>query len=128
MVGERPVVETVRKMAISSAFHDPRFKPLSLKELDDISVEISLLSQMRQISDINSIVVGTHGVLVKRGMRSGVLLPQVAISEEWDRYQFISYTCRKAGLPADAWRDANIAIYVFSAVLFSEKDIGQHTR
>ncbi len=126
MTGESPVVDTIRRMARSSAFSDPRFPPLRLDELDKIDIEISLLSEMTRITDVRCIVVGTHGLLVRRGTRSGVLLPQVAVAEGWNRERFLAFTCRKAGLPRDAWKYPDIAIYAFSAVLFSEKEYAQH--
>ncbi len=115
-----PLVETVKEMALASAFEDPRFPPLEPEELPSIRIEISVLSPFRRIEDVGEIEVGTHGILIRRGGRSGLLLPQVATEQGWDRDTFLAHTCRKAGLPEDAWRSPEARIEVFSALVFGE--------
>ena len=121
MVGYGPLVETIQEMAIASSTGDPRFHPVKPEELRDIDIEISVLSPMRQIKDVNEIQVGTHGILMSRGMFHGVLLPQVATEYKWNRTQFLEHTCVKAGLPENAWQDPQTKIEIFSAQVFSEK-------
>jgi AmmeMemoRadiSam system protein A len=113
-----PLWETVRKMAVEAAFGDPRFCALATDELDKIDIEISVLTPMRRISDPAEIEVGKHGLFIRRGLRSGLLLPQVATEHNWDREQFLKWTCHKAGLPEKAWKDKDVEVYVFSADVF----------
>ena len=120
MIGTAPLHLTVKEMALSSAFGDPRFPPLTAEELPHIDIEISVLTPLREIHDVSEIAVGTHGLYMTRGGRSGVLLPQVAVEQKWNRSEFLEHTCRKAGLPADAWRDPETRIEVFRALVFSE--------
>ena len=116
--GEMPLDETVRRMAVEAAFHDPRFAPLDADEWEHTEIEISVLTPMKKIRDINEIQVGVHGLYIKSGSFSGLLLPQVATENGWDRETFLEYTCMKAGLPGDAWQSEGTAIYVFSADVF----------
>ncbi len=118
----KPLWETVRDMAIAAAFHDPRFPSLKSDELNHLSFEISVLSPLKRIKDINEIEVGKHGLYIVRGYKSGLLLPQVAIEYEWDRETFLKETCHKAGLPPQAWKDAETEIYIFSADYFGDVD------
>jgi AmmeMemoRadiSam system protein A len=116
--GVKPLAETINDMAIAAAFQDPRFPPLKENELSDIDIEISVLTPMKQISDIDQIEVGKHGLMMIKGPYSGLLLPQVATQYNWDRETFLSETCQKAGLSANAWKDEDIEIYIFSADIF----------
>jgi AmmeMemoRadiSam system protein A len=120
MVGYRPLVETVQEMAIAAATEDPRFDRVRPEELDQIDLEISVLTPLRRITDVNEIIVGTHGILLRQGRRQGVLLPQVAREWGWDREAFLQNTCLKAGLPEDAWKDPATSIEIFSAEVFGE--------
>jgi AmmeMemoRadiSam system protein A len=115
------LVETVRDVALSSAFDDPRFPPLTRGELEKTTIEVSALSPLRRTHDPSEIRVGTHGILLRRGGRSGLLLPQVATEQGWQRDEFLVHTCRKAGLPDDAWRDPDTSIEIFSAIVFGEE-------
>jgi len=119
----RPLGETVISCAISSAFQDPRFPPLRLEEYEQIDLEISVLSLFQQIQSVEEIVVGTHGVLLSLGYQRGLLLPQVAAEQGWDRHTFLQYTCRKAGLSPNAWQHPEAIIKIFSAEIFGETDI-----
>ena len=120
IVGRRPLIDTVRSMAHAAAFDDPRFPALQPEEFTRIHIEISVLSPLREITDISEIETGVHGILMTRGFNSGVLLPQVATEQGWDRDTFVRHTCMKAGLPQDAWKDPSTKIEIFSAVVFSE--------
>lgn len=122
MIGYGPLVETIQEMAIASSTGDPRFHPVRPEELNDIDIEISVLSPLREIKDINEIEVGKHGILMSRGMFHGVLLPQVATEYNWDRTTFLQHTCMKAGLSENAWQDPKTKIEIFSAQVFSEKE------
>ena len=117
-----PLVNTIRDMAISAALNDPRFEPVSKGELGDLELEISVLTPITPVKDINSIEVGKDGLIVKRGAYQGLLLPQVATEYGWDRDTFLSQTCRKAGLPSDAWKMAGTEILSFRAEVFGEKE------
>jgi len=116
--GVRPLYETVQEMAIQAAFHDPRFAPLEKKEWKDIDIEISVLTPMKKIENIDEIEVGIHGLYIEKGHNSGLLLPQVATENNWDRETFLDYTCWKAGLQKDAWKSPDTKIYIFSADVF----------
>ncbi|NQU94826.1 MAG: AmmeMemoRadiSam system protein A [Candidatus Omnitrophica bacterium] len=121
--GHGPFYLTVRDMAVEAATGDPRFRPVTLEELKDIDIEISALSPMEKIDDPEKIETGTHGVLVKNGFRSGVYLPQVAIEAGWSREQFMNSLCgQKAGMPPDAWKKGECDIYIFTALVFGEKE------
>jgi AmmeMemoRadiSam system protein A len=108
--------------AVESAFHDPRFAPLSALELGRIAIELSVLSPLRQIESIEEIVPGTHGIYLRYGSRSGLLLPQVAEEHGWDRETFLRNTCYKAGLMSECWQDPRIEIFIFTAEIFTEPD------
>ena len=116
--GVKPLAKAINDMAIAAAFKDPRFPPLNENELEDLDIEISVLTPMKQISNINEIEVSKHGLMMIKGPYSGLLLPQVATQYNWDRQTFLSETCHKAGLPIDAWKDDETEIYIFSAEIF----------
>jgi AmmeMemoRadiSam system protein A len=123
IIATKPLIETVQEAAQSSAFNDPRFPALTAGELDEIEIEISVLSPLRRIEDVKEIQVGVHGIMLKNGFYSGLLLPQVATDYRWDRDTFLTHTCYKAGLPGDCWRSKDTEIEVFSAVVFSEASL-----
>lgn len=120
-VSQQPLWQTVQEMAVSASTGDPRFHPMQVSELADFSLEISVLSPLQQIRDISEIQVGIHGIYIVKGTARGVLLPQVATDYNWDRDTFLRQTCRKAGLPDNAWQ-AGADIYIFSADVFGETD------
>ena len=119
---DQPLYRTVREMAQSSALRDPRFPPVRPMELDGLTVEISVLSPMRRVSDpMREVVPGKHGIYIKRGYRSGTYLPQVATDHNMSREEFLtSCAADKAGLPPDAWKDPATEVYVYTAEVFSE--------
>ena len=110
--------QVVADMAASAAFDDSRFNPLSADELKDLEIEISVLTPLEKVTDINDIEVGKHGLYVKKGFYSGLLLPQVASEYSWTRQTFLEETCRKAGLPRNAWKEKGTEIFMFSAEVF----------
>jgi AmmeMemoRadiSam system protein A len=116
----KPLHETIERMAQAAAFEDPRFPALRKEELPDLSLEISVLTPLREIRDMGEIQVGLHGLYIVRGHRAGLLLPQVAVEYRWDRETFLRETCHKAGLPPEAWRDEGTRIYLFSAEIFGD--------
>jgi len=116
----KPLGQTVREMAAAAAFHDPRFRPLGREELADLEIEISILTPMRLIKNIDEIQVGTHGLYIVQGPCRGLLLPQVATEYKWDRLTFLQHTCGKAGLPPEAWKEPETKIYTFSAEIFGD--------
>jgi AmmeMemoRadiSam system protein A len=116
--GQLPLDETIRQMATEAAFHDPRFMPLNEEEWKDTDIEISVLTPMTKIERIEEIEVGVHGIYLEKGSSSGLLLPQVAEENRWDRETFLGYASMKAGLPRDAWKSKETNIYIFSADVF----------
>ncbi len=120
----KPLIDTIAEMAESAAFNDYRFASLEAGELDDITIEISVLSPIRQITDPSEIIVGKHGIIITRGSHRGLLLPQVATEWKWDRDTFLSQTCVKAGLDPGAWKKEGTRIEIFSAEIFSEEKLG----
>ena len=116
---DQHLVEVVRRCSISAATEDPRFPPLSANDLDLIGLEISVLGPIEEVTDTTAIDIGRHGLIVQRGYRRGLLLPQVALEWDWDRDLFLSQTCIKAGLPADAWQ-TGARIFRFEAEVFAE--------
>ena len=121
IVSESPLVETIAELAGRAATEDPRFASVTKDELDDIRIEISILSPFMEISSIDEIKVGTHGLFIHAGMYRGLLLPQVAVTHHWGRTQFIEETCVKAGLPRDQWKHAETKIYIFSAEIVKQE-------
>lgn len=122
-VSDEPLYRLVADMAISSAFSDPRFRPLTPGEFYLIDIEISVLSPLKPIKDVEEIEVGKHGIYIIKDYYRGVLLPQVATQYGWDRYQFLDQTCIKAGMRPGCWKDKNCHILIFSAEIFGEKEL-----
>ncbi|MDD8025254.1 MAG: AmmeMemoRadiSam system protein B [Acidobacteriota bacterium] len=114
-----PLVDTVQRCAVHAASEDPRFPPVAARELKDLAIEISVLTTPRRIDDPKLVEVGRHGLIMSRDGRRGLLLPQVAVEYRWGREEFLDQTCRKAGLPADAWKKG-ATIEVFEAIVFHE--------
>ncbi len=120
IIADKPLCDTIAEMAIQSSSGDPRFPAVGAEELDELKIEISVLSELEKIQDVEKIKVGTHGILIRKGFYSGLLLPQVATEYDWNRDEFLAHTCNKAGLPADAWKK-NAEIFIFSACIFGEE-------
>jgi len=119
LAADKPLVHTVERCAASAALSDPRFPSLTAADWPRISIEISVLGPMEPIADIAEIEVGRHGLFAAQGACRGLLLPQVAVEWNWTCEQFVEQTCRKAGLPKDAWR-MGAALYKFEADVFSD--------
>jgi AmmeMemoRadiSam system protein A len=116
----KPLLQTVMDMAVACSTRDPRFHPVTSDELPKLDLEISVLSPLEEVGDMENICIGQHGLLVKKGYSSGLLLPQVATEFGWNRLQFLKETCRKAGLPGDAWKHPDTKLYMFSAQVFGD--------
>ncbi len=119
----KPLVETIIETAAHAAINDPRFLPLSDEDLEDIEIEISVLSSLKLIKDVNEIQVGEHGIFMEEGFNRGLLLPQVATEYSWDRETFLNQTARKARLPINAWKKNTTKIWIFTAEIFNEVNI-----
>jgi MEMO1 family protein len=116
-----PLYEVVNQMAEASAFEDTRFNPMTKKEFEKTEIEISVLGPLKKIRDTSEIVLGKHGIYIKKDFRSGTMLPQVATEQKWTLEQFLGYTSRdKAGLGWLGWKDAEI--YIYEAVILEEKE------
>jgi AmmeMemoRadiSam system protein A len=117
---DAPLFQAVSRSALNAAFRDPRFPPVSPAEWSGISIEISVMSPIVPVESPDEILPGRDGLIVRSGNRAGLLLPQVATEYGWDRETFLAQTCRKAGLPSDAWRSPETRIERFSAEVFAE--------
>ncbi len=115
----KPLYQLVQEMAMSAAIRDPRFYPMKEQDLDDFELEISVLSPLAKISSPDEVVVGTHGIYLEKNFSRGVLLPQVAVEQKWDRETFLNQTAVKAGLQRDDWKEG-ADIFVFTAQVFGE--------
>ena len=109
--------------AISAAFRDPRFDPVSEEELSSLEIEVSILSEPKKIESISEIEVGKHGLIVRRGYHQGLLLPQVATEYGWDKITFLQHTCIKAGLHPLDFKKEDTEIFTFTAEVFSESEL-----
>jgi uncharacterized protein len=114
-----PLGIVVVHCAAAAALEDPRFPPVTLEELGAIRIEVSVLTPLVPVTDLESLEIGRHGLVVARGERSGLLLPQVAVEWGWSRDEFLAHASRKAGLPPDAWR-SGAQVLAFEAEIFSE--------
>ncbi len=115
------LAETVVQCAISAALYDPRSTPLDKHRAGEVEIEVSVISELRSIS-ADGIEVGSHGLLVKRGEKRGLLLPQVATRRKWSADRFLEETCLKAGLDSKAWGDPQTQLLGFTVEVFSEAD------
>jgi AmmeMemoRadiSam system protein A len=114
-----PLYRTVQECAVAAATEDPRFPPVEPSEVDSVHIEISVLTPLVPVLP-EEIEVGIHGLMVRKGGRRGLLLPQVATECGWDRQAFLSNVCRKAGLPPDEWRKG-AELFSFTAEVFGEQ-------
>jgi MEMO1 family protein len=121
MQSDQALYKTVQEMAVASATNDNRFEPVTSDEIKNIDIEISVLSPLKKISSIDEIIPGKHGILIKKGFRSGTYLPQVALKTGWNAEELLSHCAyEKAGIGWDGWKDAEIFIY--EAIVFGEKE------
>lgn len=120
MQADTPLWQVVQNMAIAAATTDPRFPPLTRAELDQVEVEISVLSPLNRLDNWEDIQVGTHGLVLDYHGQRGVFLPQVPVEQGWDRTQYLDNLCLKAGVPTSCWRDPAAKLYTFTAIVFGE--------
>ncbi|HEY2321870.1 MAG TPA: AmmeMemoRadiSam system protein A [Thermoanaerobaculia bacterium] len=118
-----PLYLAVAQSAVNAAFRDPRFQSLRSDELPRIEIEISVMGPIERVVNVDDIVVGRDGLIIRRGGYAGLLLPQVATEYGWDRETFLEQTCYKAGLPRHSWREAGTTIEKFAAEVFGEKEL-----
>ena len=118
--GDLPLYEAVQQAAVQAATEDQRFPPLTGQELEEIHIEISVLSPFRRVTAVEEIQVGVHGLMIYKGGRKGLLLPQVAVEQGWDREAYLDNLCQKAGLPGACWHDG-ATLYEFTVVVFGEE-------
>lgn len=122
LTAREPLYLTIRDMAVEAAASDPRFAPLGPDELEQVEIEISVLSPLKKVESADEIQLGVHGVLIRKGLNTGVFLPQVAEETGWSKDEFLSMLCsHKAGLSPYAWKEKSTEMYIFSAEVFSEK-------
>lgn len=114
-----PLWRTVRDAAIAAATTDPRFPPVSTDEVAGLDIEISVLSPIERCPNVDEIEIGRDGLVIRQGSLSGLLLPQVPVDWGWTREQFLAHTCRKAGLPLDAYK-TGAQVYWFTATIFGD--------
>ncbi|MCK5537256.1 MAG: AmmeMemoRadiSam system protein A [Bacteroidales bacterium] len=116
-----PLFELIQEMAIAAATRDSRFKSVDFNELDDLEIEISVLSPLKKISDMSEIEIGKHGIYIQKGIRTGTLLPQVASSNNWNVEYFLGYCSEhKAGIGREGWRQADV--FTYEALVFEEHE------
>lgn len=113
----------LQDLTVAAASEDPRFLPVGEDELGEIEIELSILTPLRPVKDVSEIEVGRHGLCVMMQNKRGVLLPQVATEQGWDLEKFVSETCRKAGLPGDAWKKPGLEFFVFESEKISERPL-----
>lgn len=122
---EHTVAETVAEVALKAATQDPRFIPIEPDELNNIVIEISVLSELVVLENVQSIEIGTHGLYLEGEFHRGLLLPQVAVENNWDRETFIVQLGKKAGLPDFQPDYPDVRIYTFTADVFNETTVNQ---
>jgi hypothetical protein len=122
---EEPLYQVIREMAVAAATQDTRFTPVTGSEIPGLEIEISVLSPMKKIHSIDEIILGKHGIYIKKGWASGTFLPQVATETGWTREEFLGHCSRdKAGIGWNGWKDADIFIY--TAEVFAENEFTGH--
>jgi AmmeMemoRadiSam system protein A len=119
IVPDAPLHDSVARCAVAACSSDPRFSPVSADELSHVHIELSVLGPLEPIAGPLDVEIGLHGLLVEKGRRRGLLLPQVATEWKWDREQFLAQTCHKAGLALDAWKNG-AKLWRFEAEVFGE--------
>ena len=120
--GQMPLGLTVQQMARSATLKDPRFRPVQPEELREIEIEISVLTPLQPLDNVEKIEIGRHGLWIRKGYASGVLLPQVPVEQGWDRQTYLERICLKAGLPTDAWKAPDTRLWTFEAIVFGEHE------
>lgn len=118
----KPLLQAVVDNAIASATEDPRFPAVTVDELGEIDIEISVLTVPTEVGGVEDVQVGRDGIIISDGFNRGLLLPQVPVEQQWDLEEYISYGCLKAGLPRDTWK-RGVKIETFQAIVFGEEEM-----
>jgi AmmeMemoRadiSam system protein A len=118
---QRPLIQSVAHMAVAAAVDDSRFESVKLEEVPDLLIEVNALTPMSSIKP-GDVIVGRHGLMVVQGYLVGLLLPEVPVRQGWERTDFLRGVCRKAGLPADAWKAESTQLFGFESEAWSEKE------
>lgn len=117
-----PLGEAVRRAAVCAAAEDPRFAPVTASELPDLEIQVSILSDPHPMRNLEDLLIGKHGIIVRRGSQRGLFLPQVAVEHHLDKQTFLARCCaEKAGLPPDAWQDPATEVLLFTAEVLREE-------
>ncbi|MDC7245897.1 MAG: AmmeMemoRadiSam system protein A [Sphaerochaetaceae bacterium] len=122
--GNRPIYENVYQLAKESAFKDPRFPPLTMKELPSICIQISILSKLKPISSMDEVILGTHGVVYEYRLHRALFLPEVAVEQKWNTSRLFGQLCMKASLPPTHWKSGEGTFYVFTTETFEDSRNG----
>jgi AmmeMemoRadiSam system protein A len=120
MWADLPLYKAVQEMAVQAATSDPRFPPMTSEELSQVKIEISVLSPLRRLTDLEQIKIGTHGLVIHKSGHQGVFLPQVPVEQGWDRNTYLDNLCLKAGLDESCWKD-NPVLYSFTAIVLGQE-------
>lgn len=120
------LIDALMDVSLAAAFDDPRFYPVSKSEMDEIEIEISVLTKPQEVlvenyeDYLSKIEIGKDGLIIEKGYNKGLFLPQVPIEQNWDMDEYLTNICYKAGLHSDAWKDDDSKLYIFQAQVFSE--------
>ncbi len=123
--GIKPVYQAVMENTVNAALEDPRFPRVKNSEIDELDIEISVMTPLKTFKKAQEIEIGRDGLVISKGFHRGLLLPQVATEWKWDRIQFLEAVSNKAGLPKDSWKKPDVKLEKFSAIVFGEKKNGQ---
>ncbi len=123
IISDRKLITTIKDAAKQAANADPRFPPLTEKELSKISIELSILSEPFPINSYDEIIIGKHGLILEEGGSRGLLLPQVPIEHKMNREEFLTAICQKSGLHGDYWKERELNLSAFTATVFSESEM-----
>ncbi len=124
MISDAPLHKLISEMAVSAATDDPRFNKIQPSELDDLEIDISVLSPLQLAVNPLDFELGRHGIYIKKDSTNGCFLPQVATDTGWSKEEFLTQCCStKAGLSPDAWKKGDVDVYIFTSEIISEKDV-----
>ncbi len=124
MISDAPLHKLISEMAVSAATDDPRFNQIEPSELDDLEIDISILSPLQLAVNPLDFELGRHGIYIKKDSTTGCFLPQVAADTGWTKEEFLTQCCStKAGMSPDAWKRGDVEVYIFTSEIISEKDV-----
>ncbi|MBE2280613.1 MAG: AmmeMemoRadiSam system protein A [Ignavibacteriaceae bacterium] len=123
---DEPLYRTIQETAILAASEDTRFKPLTIDELPNVDIEISVLGKAEPVNSYDEIILGKDGLIINEGYRRGLLLPQVPVEHNMDKEEYLTAICRKAGLDGSLWKRKKINLQKFKAYHFSESELKYH--